>query len=103
MPHTPEPWYIDADGFICGSDDTKTADPHCDTQDIDEREANASRIVAAINACTRISTEALEQGVVGQLVNALEDLYNWLTPDWQQSNLGDKARAAIAKATGRAV
>ena len=60
---------------------------------------NARRIVAAVNACAGIPTEALEQGVIRQLVNALEDLYDWLTPDWQQSNLGDKARAAIAKAT----
>ncbi len=60
---------------------------------------NARRIVAAVNACAGIPTEALEQGVIRQLVNALEDLYDWLTPDWQQSTLGDKARAAIAKAT----
>jgi hypothetical protein len=61
--------------------------------------ANARRIVAAVNACEGISTEALEQGVVAEMLEALEDLFNWLTPDWQQSSLGDKARAALAKAT----
>lgn len=65
----------------------------------DEEVANARRIVAAVNACQGINTEALEQGVVRELLEALEDLFNWLTPDWQQSSLGDKARAAITRAT----
>jgi hypothetical protein len=37
-----------------------------------------------------------------ELFEALVDLFNWLTPDWQQSSLGDKANAAIAKAKGGA-
>lgn len=38
----------------------------------DNAEANASRIVAAVNACEGISTEALEGGVVSELLEALE-------------------------------
>jgi hypothetical protein len=68
----------------------------------EQHEANTRRIVAAINACEGIRTEALEQGIVRELLQALEEIYNWLTPDWQQSSLGNKARAAIAKASGRA-
>ena len=38
------------------------------------REANARRIVASVNATAGISVEALEAGVVGELVEALEGL-----------------------------
>ncbi|HJT77878.1 MAG TPA: hypothetical protein VJ739_11815 [Gemmataceae bacterium] len=34
-----------------------------------------------------------------ELLGALEEIYRWLTPDWQHSPLGKKAHAAIAKAT----
>jgi len=37
-----------------------------------EAEANARRIVACVNACEGIPTEALEAGVVRELVEALE-------------------------------
>jgi hypothetical protein len=107
--HTPEPWHIsghscrDYEGAEIGTGNKTvavvlTADAVEATQ---EERANARRIVAAVNACEGIRTEALEQAIVRQLVEALEGLYNWLTPDWQQSSLGNKARAAIAKATGR--
>lgn len=38
-----------------------------------EAEANARRIVACVNACEGLSTEALEQGVVGELLAALKE------------------------------
>jgi hypothetical protein len=114
--HSPEPWHIEplqADNggsvAICNKQQGILAvipplneddEPDAATAQRDPcDEANARRIVAAVNACEGIGTQALEQGVVSELVEALEDLYNWLTPDWQQSSLGDKARAAIAKAT----
>ena len=34
-----------------------------------------------------------------ELLEALAEIYHWLTPDWQQSSLGKKARDALAKAT----
>jgi hypothetical protein len=106
--HTPEPWEHNDNGLIYGqcSEEDEEAPYVCDVIEVPAlgmpspvEEANARRIVATVNACQGIPTEALEEGVVRQLVDALEDLYDWLTPDWQQSNLGDKARAALAKAT----
>ena len=48
--HTPGPWWIDDDGFVAsGNGETyvTVADPHCNNQDIDEREANARLIAKA--------------------------------------------------------
>ena len=47
-----------------------------------------------------LDPEARLREAAPALAEALEDLFNWLTPDWQQSSLGDKARAALAKAKG---
>ena len=113
--HTPEPWHYQMDYSIwtIAAPDPTGQNPYgayiaeIDGQDVgrfatcEQHDANARRICAAVNACKGISTEAMEQGVVRQLMEALEDLYNWLTPDWQQSSLGDKARTAIAKGAGR--
>lgn len=40
---------------------------------VDEHLANARRIVAAVNGCESIPTKALEYGIVGELVEALEE------------------------------
>jgi hypothetical protein len=76
--HTPEPWWIDDDGFIAaGAADSycTVADPHCrPTAGYgDENEANARRIVAAVNACQGLATEALEHGVVAELRQVLAE------------------------------
>ena len=67
--------------------------------------ANARRIVAAVNACAGIPTEALEQGTVGELLQALKGCLFAL--DKNQDGSGpSKAQAiaaaitVIAKATG---
>ena len=63
--HTPEPWrmHTRAVAYIT-SEDHGVADCSCwddSTQDtMHEKEANARRIVAAINACAGIPTEDLE-------------------------------------------
>ncbi len=44
----------------------------------DRRKANARRIVAAVNACEGISTEALEDGVVADLLAACKAVLD----DW---------------------
>jgi hypothetical protein len=101
--HTPEPWCAqpsDYPGGLLIKPIPGQVVAQCDQ--LPQMEANARRICAAVNACKGIATDALEQGIVRELLQALEEIYNWLTPDWQQSNLGDKARAALAKATGRA-
>jgi len=48
-----------------------------------DQEANARRIVAAVNGASTLSTEALEAGVVDKLVEALE---------WAMSELRGKTR-----------
>src|ERR1700687_3987469 len=75
--HTPGPWeVIPARGkmlpHVMGGDHCRIAlldDCHAAES---EREANARRIVAAVNACEGIPTEALEQGVVRELLEALK-------------------------------
>jgi hypothetical protein len=75
--------------------------------------ANARRIVAAVNACKGIGTEALEQGVIRDLLEALEVLlserlrpdrgFPFTERDVQRIQAAEKkARAVIANATGRA-
>ena len=82
--HTPEPWDYDM-GFIVAPD---PAGQHPDiyvaeiAHDDDEgriapseqHEANARRIVASINACKGIGTEALERGVIADLRHVLGEL-----------------------------
>jgi hypothetical protein len=84
--HTPEPWEHGDNGLIygqCGEDDVE-APFVCDVIEDSAmqalgilsplEEANARRICAAVNACTGISTEALERGVINQLCYALGKL-----------------------------
>jgi hypothetical protein len=110
MRPTPGPWEHGDNGIIygqCGQDDVE-ATFVCDVIEDTAMQAlgmlssveaaNARRIVAAVNACAGIPTDALEQGVVRELLQALAALYNWLTPDWQQSSLANQARAALLKA-----
>ena len=53
---------------------------------VDKREANARRIVACVNACAEIGTEALEAGVVRDLVAACRKVHNHL-PDFDCSTV----------------
>ena len=83
-------------------------------RDKEQEEDNARRIVACVNACDGISTEVLESitdvgdsiaarfrfrnEVEKELLEALEEL----VAEFGVCGLTDKARAAIAKATGDA-
>ena len=110
--YTPEPWWIDDDGFIAagsGDDYSTVADPRCrPTADYGtENEANARRIAAAVIACEGISTEALEQGAVSELREALDYLLEQTVDQDLKYGIGlsegevdarAKALAAIAKA-----
>jgi len=72
-----------------------------------KHEANARRLVACWNACQRFSTEALEAGAVGELLEACQKLLermNCKPTDahcWneQDADAVEDANAAIAKAT----
>ena len=103
--HTPEPWeVIPARGtmlaHVMGGDHCRLAlldDCHADQR---ERDANARRLVAAVNACQGIGTEALEQGVVDELLQACR----MVVERWEQGDLAEAARACaavVARATGR--
>jgi hypothetical protein len=69
--HTPGPWRIAGKGTIRQGDDIWIAKANWRNA-----EANTSRIVAAVNATEGISTEALEAGVVGEMLAALRA---WMT------------------------
>lgn len=113
--HTPEPWQItgqscrDYEGAEIGTGNkTVAVILTADAVEVTEEErANARRIVAAVNACKGISTEALEQGVVAELLQQLMLLADHLeTPPHALSEQLRalrlrETRATIAKANGR--
>jgi hypothetical protein len=72
--HTPGPWYVDADGFVCDQDDKKVCDPHADNRDIGEREANTALIAAApaLLDAARLVIERWSQGDLAEAVRMLD-------------------------------
>jgi hypothetical protein len=120
--HSLEPWHYEMDRSVST---IVAADPtgeypggvyvaEIDGQDVgqfatnEQHEANARRIVAAVNACQGISTEALEQGVLAELLQQLMLLADHLeTPPHDLTEAMRalrlrQARVTIAKANGRA-
>lgn len=75
--HTAEPWFW-CGGCLMGKGGEQASMQimWCDEDDevSHPSEADARRIVAAINACQNIPTEALEDGVISELVKRLETL-----------------------------
>ena len=75
-----------------------------------EQEANAHRIVASVNACAGIPTEALEAGVIAELVEALEAavpeidvMAGWVHDEsirGRYLEIAARARAILTKAKG---
>lgn len=113
--HTPEPWMYNHAAIVQDSQGSVLADceiipPAGGTiPPPTEEVANARRIVAAVNACKGISTEALEQGVVAELLAKLKTLLEQIDEDVPTdittrhfADAYDEARATLAKATGRA-
>lgn len=68
MKHTKGNWRYDADEFIWAGDEM-IADPHCSIMEHSEQQANASRIVACVNACAGMAEPGT---VIDGLANALE-------------------------------
>jgi hypothetical protein len=66
-----------------------------DEPDSDETEANARRIVAAVNACAGIPTEHLEKGIISDLIK-WRDFQTVLVRDNVILSQEDQRRAAIA-------
>jgi hypothetical protein len=118
--HTPEPWEHGDNGIIygqCGEDDVEPPFVCVVIEDSamqalgmlsSVEEANARRIVAAVNACQSIITEVLEQGIVAELLQLLMLLADHLeTPPHDLTEAMRalrlrEARVTIAKANGRA-
>lgn len=85
--HSLEPWVPDEDGNkIISQPGTpeSLALAHCNwywedgtsSIPLEVSRANAQRIVAAVNACQGISTEALESGAIAELVALLNEAVN---------------------------
>lgn len=90
--HAPGPW-IEDQGFIYGPNGVLVCDPRCDPATADsmpEMDANA-RLIAAAPELLEALQWALEWRQLGSRWN--------LASDEERKQL-DKARAAIAKATG---
>lgn len=64
--HTPEPWQSCLGQEITDSHEITVADVFGTTDKL--REANTRRIVACVNACEGISTEALEGEIIKELL-----------------------------------
>ena len=114
--HTPEPWSIDWHFIV--APDPKGIYPDIYIADIvtgyddeepdriaspNEQEANGHRIVAAINACRSIPTEALEAGAIHQMLETLEKLMcRWNDYLFLAEQAGEKAEyIEQAKAYGQ--
>lgn len=111
--HTPEPWYVfGSDAIYSGKagewfgNHRRVAD--CEWTPHDKRpappdaedKANASRIVACVNACAGINPEA-----VPVMLKALRDLLFFCeehNPTETMREVWEAARQAIAEATGEA-
>ena len=111
--HTPEPWYLEEGYAVIHQDQDRPtaqrimriADCASAEQGADTAEANARRIVAAINATAGIPTEALEDGAVSEAVVLLEKFASAfrLGTEWESLYPEDvyaQARAALAKLKG---
>ena len=104
--HTPEPWIIHS---IVDPVSKKTRIDEIMTNDkrriaefdfLDDpgvEAANVRRAVACVNACAGIGTEALEQGAVAELVNALERICDSNVAPLAFAGVYEIARAAVDK------
>jgi len=103
--HTPEPWETDLIYVVAS--DPKGIHPdiyiaeiaHEDSEGLiassAEQEANGHRIVACVNACEGISTEALEQGVIQEMLDVMKA---YLSGTKEPDELACMIRTAFTKA-----
>jgi hypothetical protein len=108
--HTPVPWHYrpEEDGKPITNGTIAIAyldayQPEEDDGGAWEKEtaANARRLVAAVNACEGLSTEALELGIVTELLDVLQAASDWIDTQTfaPRTAIQARLRAAIAKAT----
>jgi hypothetical protein len=110
--HTQGELHIDRHGHIYGpaveTDDPEIlktlsvgGKPHIATvQGKGARPGDGARLVACWNACQSIPTEALEAGVVGELVEACRTLVDSSLPAWPGRSAIEIAHKALTKAKG---
>lgn len=124
--HTPEPWTIECENSGGGTNISGDMIPCiAHTHEVarvnsgaahraltsEEALANARRIVACVNACAGISTEALEAGTVDDIIKFLEHIHGgsygekacdycskmeWAAPH-EVNCIGEKAGGLLAK------
>ena len=82
MKHTKEPWRVGNQCCIVSDTPIPEVDSmssveyyggHCICESVTD--TNAERIVACVNACQGITTEALEKGVIASTLKSYEDLF----------------------------
>lgn len=116
--HTPAPWTVEdgsSSGHCCfthsiqGTDGRPVAEVirQYEVEEDEQNKANASRIVECVNACEGLA----DPSAVPELLEALEDLlagwelmisqYGYNPGVEPEDSLNMRARAAIAKATGK--
>jgi hypothetical protein len=121
--HTPGPWHYQMEYRVStifapdktGENPYGTYIAEIDGQDVgrfttnEQHEANARRICAAVNACKGLRTEALEEGGIARLLEALDyllqqtvdmDLKHGITLSEGEEDARQKALAVIAEAAG---
>ena len=77
MNHSKEPWEVDDIGGLIGiRNKTNCAIATTGVNSLPQNQIDAERIVACVNACTGITTEALEAGVVHGVIESLRYLQN---------------------------
>lgn len=114
--HTPEPWH--AGGYEVQCDKGTTICNMSGWKGEGITRANASRIVACVNACAGVDTDLLEAGELDkpimlvmqenkdikrrcdELMYALDEISK--LPSYRQDECSEMARDAIAKANGGA-
>jgi hypothetical protein len=107
--HTPGPWDYrpeqDGKPITNGAVAIAYMDAHQPEEDDGsawekESEANARRIVAAVNGCEGLSTESLESGIVAETRDALQAASDWIDTQTlvPRTDIQARLRGVIAKA-----
>ena len=99
MKHTKEPWEKSGLNGVYGSKSQQIA--VMGDGEYEEVQANVRRIVACVNACEGMTTEAIERGVIKELLKALKWARKNLILSSRTGNASwDIIEQAIAKAEG---
>lgn len=97
--HTPGPWETsvnsNGDFDVCGG---HGGDIIADLSGCDNQQANSLRIIACVNACEGISTEALFKGTIQDLVEACRNIDQAWAGNGDMATAVDSLLLALAEA-----